>query len=117
MMFFIGIFGIGPKEEQKPMDLVIENCTSPELIRRYQQFHAFFIPLHKWRFEYFISCGDHKILSLKKEKGERLWRGEDKEVTYWDYRVLIEQKMCPHCGHVLEDGYEFCPKCGMKINN
>lgn len=116
-MFFIGIFGIGPKEEQKPMNLTIENCLSPVLIRRYQQFHIFFIPLYRWRYEYFITCGSHKILSLKEEKGVRLWQGENIEVTYWDYRVIKEQEQCSHCGHVLERGYEFCPKCGMKIRS
>ena len=116
-MFFIGILGLGSKEEQKQLSRVIENCHNPMLIRRYQQFHVFFIPLYKWRFEYYISCGQHKVLELKEDKGERLWRGEDIEVTYWDYRVLKEEKRCTQCGHVLKPEYEFCPNCGMKIKS
>lgn len=115
-MFFIGVFGIGPKEEEKNIEVEIEDCIQPVLIKRYQQFHFFFIPLFKWQEEYYIRCRSHKILKLKKESGSKCWTGECRNLTYWDYETIYEKKHCKHCGNEIDNTYEYCPKCGNKVN-
>ena len=114
-MFFIGILGIGSKEEEKKLKFEMENCINPTMIKQYQMFHFFFIPIFKWNRKYFIKCANYKVLELTDVAGREIWDGLRDEVSYWDYKVVYEEKRCLHCGTVLNNEYDYCPKCGTKI--
>lgn len=59
-MFFIGLFGVGAKAE--PAGRIYAGCRcchSPgplQLSRKYQYFHAFFLPLFRFHSQYFATC-------------------------------------------------------------
>lgn len=114
-MFFIGIFGIGNKEEEKKLNYDIENCLNPTIIKQYQMFHFFFIPIFKWNRKYFVKCDNSKLLELNDVVGTEVWNGIRNNVLYWDYKVVYEERKCSHCGALLNDEYDYCPKCGTKI--
>ncbi|OPL09658.1 MAG: hypothetical protein AVO33_06515 [delta proteobacterium ML8_F1] len=114
-MFFIGVFGISFKEEEKPLASPVEECESPELVRRYRFFHFFFIPLFRWDFEYFLKCSGGRVLKLKLSPGQRAWEDTSQPLSYWDYEIVKAVKTCRVCGAALENTYEYCPQCGTKI--
>lgn len=114
-MLFIGIFGIGDKEEEKQLNFEIENCLNPILIQQCRMFHFFFVPIYKWNRKYFIKCDTSKLLELKEQKGYEVWNDSSKTVSCWDYEIVYEVRKCPNCWAVVKGEYVYCPKCGTKI--
>ena len=123
-MFFIGIFGIENKEKEIKIinNLTCKSCnrlTIVRVIKQYEFFHFFFIPIFKWNEKYYVECGSCKqIFSISKEKGKMIERGENIELTYWDLNEINNSygyninNICNNCGKVVDSQYRYCPYCG-----
>lgn len=129
-MFFVGIFGIESKEKQvRELDKIYcGTCltdTKGVLIKRYDYFHFFFIPLFRWNEKYFVVCKRcNSIYEVSKEKGKELERGSLDYVSKEDMTLVQEgqvygkralKRVCPHCGKTVEGDYSYCPYCGSKL--
>lgn len=126
-MFFIGIFGIENKEKEiKILDNVsCKNCNKSitgRLIKNYDFFHFFFIPLFKWNEKYYVLCNECKsIYIVPKDKGKAIENGQNIEISYWDLQETntenynnYEDNICENCGKRLESNFQYCPHCGVK---
>lgn len=128
-MFFIGIFGIENKEKEIKItnNFTCKSCnrlTIGRIIKHYEFFHFFFIPIFKWNEKYYVECGScKKIFSISKEKGKSIEKGEDIELTYWDLNEVNNSyeynyninTVCNNCGKVVASEYRYCPYCGKEI--
>lgn len=129
-MFFIGIFGIENKDKEiKNLDNIsCKRCnktSSGRLIKNFDFFHFFFIPLFKWNEKYYVVCNECKSLYIiPRDKGKAIEHGEKIEVTYWDLQEINAQyyehnyyneNRCINCGGKLDDNFKYCPHCGVKI--
>lgn len=123
-MFFI--FGISSKV--KHLDFlqtkICKNCGKfgrLNLFMSYTYFSLFFIPIIRWGVNYHIltsCCGTAYLLD--KELGKRIMRGESVQITDADLQHEENpnssmKNLCPDCSCELQNGYEFCPKCGKKL--
>lgn len=129
-MFLIGVFGIENKDKQiKILDnLNCKKCScnvSARLIKNFDFFHFFFIPIFKWNERYYVVCEQcNTLYSIKKEKGKAIEQGENINITYWDLEEVNKEyynekyfkgKICENCGNKLEGEFKYCPYCGSKI--
>ena len=128
-MFFIGIFGIENKEKEIKVinNFTCKSCnrlSMSRVIKHYEFFHFFFIPIFKWNEKYYVECNScRKIFSISKEKGKGIERGEDIEITYWDLHEVNNSygndyninNCCGNCGKVVDSEYIYCPYCGYKM--
>lgn len=129
-MFFIGVFGIENKEKVvKILDNIsckkCNSVASGKLIKSFDFFHFFFIPLFKWNEKYFVVCDECKtIFSIQKEKGKSIELGESIDITYWDLQEVYNEynsnyyckpQKCSNCGNTVEPNFKYCPHCGAKI--
>jgi len=122
-MFFIGIFGIEAKEKVigSLPNFACKSCTSnnAKIIKHYNYFHFFFIPVFKWGEEYIVLCDEcNSIYSIPKEKGKAFELGKE-EISYWDLKPLQIKNLsftCPSCGKETESSFDFCPYCGNTLN-
>ena len=126
-MFFIGVFGIENKEKEIKVlnNFTCKSCntlTMGRVIKHYEFFHFFFIPLFKWNERYYVECSRcRRIFSISKEKGKSIERGENIDLTYWDLNEVNNayayniNNVCNNCGKVVDSEYSYCPYCGQKI--
>lgn len=129
-MFFIGIFGVENKQKEIKFinNVPCKNCDKGlggKLIKTFDFFHFFFIPIFKWNEVYYVICNKCKsIYEIPLDKGKKIERGEDIEITYWDLKSIETEynnstysigKRCIHCGRTVENNFEYCPYCGEKI--
>ncbi len=129
-MFFIGIFGIESKQKEIKIlnSIPCKNCQEVQggkLIKSFSFFHFFFIPLFRWNEKYYIICnGCNSVYEIPQDKGKKIEKGEDIEITYWDLKAAESQydsgyysseNRCKHCGKVIDSSFEYCPYCGEKI--
>ena len=126
-MFFIGVFGIENKEKEIKVlnNFTCKSCntlTSARIIKHYEFFHFFFIPIFKWNEKYYVECSScRRIFSISKEKGKSIERGENVEITYWDLHEVNNaygyniNNVCKNCGKVVDFEYKYCPYCGNEI--
>lgn len=126
-MFFIGVFGIQNKQEEIKYlnDVPCRNCDKGsvgKLIKTFNFFHFFFIPIFKWNAKYYVICsGCSSLYEIPQEKGKGIERGENIDISYWDLRPVetghthSASNICGHCGKAVEADYEYCPYCGTKI--
>jgi RNA polymerase subunit RPABC4/transcription elongation factor Spt4 len=91
-----------------------------EVYAAYMCFSLFFIPLFKWRKEYFVRsacCGT--VYAISKELGKSIEKGERAELSPADLRAMNEgsrKRICAVCGYETEDeAFRFCPVCGSKL--
>ena len=124
-MFFIGVFGI----EEKTIKIKILNnlncgrCRqtgNATLIKKFNFFHFFFIPIFKWNVEYYVQCERcNAVYTIPKEKGRAIENNEKVEITYWDlkdaFNDIYYNNKCLNCGKELDRKYNYCPYCGEKI--
>ncbi|WP_040215158.1 zinc ribbon domain-containing protein [Clostridium polynesiense] len=122
-MFFIGIFGIESKQKEIGMleDLGCKSCSrkSLKIIKVYNYFHFFFIPLFKWNKSYYAVCKTcGAIYDIPREKGEGIEKGYKDLINYWDLKFSEHsesiQHTCEKCGKKLEQNFLYCPYCGEK---
>ncbi len=129
-MFFVGIFGVENKQKEIKFlkNIPCRNCDKGiggKIIKTFNFFHFFFIPLFRWNEKYYIICsGCNSVYEIPKDKGKRIEKGEDIEITYWDLRAVetgydnsnyMAGSRCANCGKALEHDFEYCPYCGSKI--
>ena len=132
-MFFIGVFGIENKSKEiKTLNNLTckkcENKVNGRLIKYYDFFHFFFIPLFRWNEKYYVLCDKCKCLySIPKDKGKAIERGEDGQLTYWDLQEVYDNdyskmnynnnniKTCSQCGGKVNLDFKYCPYCGREI--
>lgn len=83
----------------------------------YTSITLFFVPIVKAAKKYYVRtscCGS--IYKLSKEKGRILERHGETEVTPEDLSPFGKSaRVCPQCGAQMQDGFDYCPKCGMKL--
>ncbi len=126
-MFFIGIFGLQSKEKEITDSAKVQcrGCDKGlggKLIKTYNFFHFFFIPLFRWGERYYLVCnGCASTYEIPNDKGRGIENGEDIEISYWDlkpiekgigYSVIYR---CDYCGKEIKGDYEYCPYCGSKV--
>lgn len=130
-MFFIGIFGIENKDKEIK---IIDNITCKrcnkiirgKLMKNYDFFHFFFIPLFKWNENYYIVCNEcNSVYTISKEKGKSIENEDNIEISYWDLQEVNNEynnngyygiNRCQNCGEEVESRFKYCPHCGSKIN-
>ncbi len=129
-MFFIGIFGIENKEKiiRNISKLYCKGCNDYVLgrvIKKYDFFHFFFIPLFKWNEKYYVMYDNcNHIYSISREKGKSIESDKEVEISYWDLKDLEGynyeegigfRNRCMNCGREVEIIYIYCPYCGQKL--
>lgn len=126
-MFFIGIFGIENKDKEiKNLENIrCEKCTREgklKLIKNFDFFHFFFIPIFKWNESYYLICNDcNTRYDISKEKGKAIENGEGASITYWDLQKVksnnstYKDLICPYCNKKLEENFKYCPHCGKEL--
>uniref|UniRef100_A0A7C5Z7Y2 Zinc ribbon domain-containing protein n=1 Tax=Caldicellulosiruptor owensensis TaxID=55205 RepID=A0A7C5Z7Y2_9FIRM len=132
-MFFIGIFGI--EEKAKSLRQINVHmcpfCTKSgthTILKVYNYFHFFFIPIFKWNIRYFLQTGCcHRIYIITNQQVARdLEKGIDVNVTLADvelFRNLENQyafedersDFCPNCQRRVSKTFLYCPYCGNKL--
>ena len=129
-MFFFGIFGIESKEKELRFiqNVICKACSSMStyrLIKVYNYFHFFFIPIFKWGETYYVEtrcCG--AVFEVNIEKGRQLENGRDVPFTDDDLRQVnagnrenrySSEKLCHTCGRNVDSSYSYCPYCGNKM--
>ncbi|NMB02572.1 MAG: zinc ribbon domain-containing protein [Firmicutes bacterium] len=121
-MFFIGIFGIQSKSEviRTEQSVICPICGAYDrydVIKTFNYFHVFFIPVWKWNYRYFLQtrcC--QQTCSLEQQIGERIDRGE--VVSLGKEHVHCSQgqgRICPNCRAGLDATYNYCPTCGERL--
>lgn len=126
-MFFIGILGVQSKEKEITDSAKIQcrECDKRlggKLIKTYNFFHFFFIPLFKWGERYYLICnGCNSTYEIPKDKGKFIENGEDIEISYWDLKPVEKGTnhsviyKCNHCGKEIKGDYRYCPYCGYEV--
>lgn len=129
-MFFIGVFGIDSKEKviRESKRLYCKSCNDylvGRVVKRYNFFHFFFIPLIKWSEKYYVMYDNcNHIYGISREKGESIELDENIEITYWDLKEIDQsnnydnrnfRSICNNCGEEVDSIYTYCPYCGQKL--
>lgn len=127
-MFFIGIMGIESKQKELRSinNMICKSCgrmTSYKLIKTYNCFQIFFIPVFRWGNQYYLvskCCGS--IFEVSKEHGEDLEKGNDSvlsnlNITIVEDRPQSGKLICGSCGKEVNGSFDYCPYCGVKLKN
>ena len=90
-----------------------------EVYFTYSYLSLFFIPVWKWNKQYYVKmrCCDAVYL-LNPEKGNAIREGKSVSIDPEDLTPVQTGsliKHCANCGYLLDDSFEYCPKCGKKI--
>ena len=125
-MFFFFMFGInsGRKDFDFSQSVLCRVCGRYgryQVYMTYMQFIFFFIPMFKWNKAYYVEtscCGT--VYRLDLEVGKRIERGETVEIQDRDLTPLgggyrSTWKHCPNCGFTTDEDFDFCPKCGTRL--
>ncbi|MCR1972532.1 zinc ribbon domain-containing protein [Clostridium sporogenes] len=126
-MFFFGIFGINTKQEEIEdfENLVCKKCgilSRYTVMKTYNVFHFFFIPLIKWGEKYYLKsrcCNTIYVISkenLDRVKVERSFNNIDLEEIYTESSSDNNDTMiCSNCGRAINCSFKYCPHCGEKL--
>lgn len=121
-MFFIGIFGVQSRDEviKAEHSVICPICGAYdryEVIRAYDYFHVFFIPVWKWNKRYYVRtrcC--QRVCELDEGVGSRIEQGQTVTITSSHVRCSEQVgPFCPDCGAQLDGSFRFCPYCGGKV--
>lgn len=125
-MFFIMGISQGEKKLNFDQTIVCNHCGQYghlEIYMIYSYLSLFFIPIFKWGRRYFVKttcCG--ASAELDAELGHQIERGE---VTSLPENMIPHSPdeyaphrmhRCPSCGFETEEDYQYCPKCGQRLN-
>ena len=85
-----------------------------ELIKTYHCFRLFFIPIFKWKVQYYLkpSCGQEVTVSEEIALGILYGKISVDQIRI-EHR-LSNPNLCPHCGKTLENDFGYCPYCGRR---
>lgn len=132
-MFFIGIFGIEEKAKAiRQIDVTICPFCSRKgnhtLLKVYNYFHFFFIPLFRWNVRYFLqtSCCNRIYIITNQQLAHDLERGIDTPITLADVELFRKfetsygfdderSDFCPNCQRRVSKTFLYCPYCGSKL--
>ncbi|WP_251861517.1 zinc ribbon domain-containing protein [Clostridium sp. Marseille-Q2269] len=126
-MFFFGIFGINTKKEEieELENLICKKCGSLSrytVIKTYNIFHFFFIPLIKWGEKYYLKsrcCNTVYYISKENLNSVREYKNLNNmdlqeiysEKSYYENHTII----CDNCGKEIDSNFKYCPHCGKRI--
>ena len=83
-----------------------------ELIKSYQCFRLFFIPLFKWHIKYNLKHSCSGQVTINKEVALGILHGTVKtEQMHIEHSQNVFNQ-CMRCGNTLESKFEYCPYCG-----
>jgi NADH pyrophosphatase NudC (nudix superfamily) len=92
------------------------------VIKTYNVFHFFFIPLIKWGEKYYLkSRCCNTIYAISKEnldrvKVERSFNNIHLEEIYTESSSDNNDTMiCSNCGRAINCSFKYCPHCGEKL--
>lgn len=117
-MFFFGIFGIQSKQElvdsrQGDICPVCGSLDRYEILKEYQYFHIFFLPVWRWGERYLLRtrcCQQFRV--LPPELGRALIKGEEVEWSQLAREIDDPLVRCSNCSAILEPDFKYCPRCG-----
>ncbi|MFT8313220.1 MAG: zinc ribbon domain-containing protein [Clostridium sp.] len=125
-MFFIGIFGMGTKDVdiRTINNMICKSCgrmTSYKLVKTYNYFQLFFIPIFRWGEKYYLiskCCGS--LFELSRQDGEDLANGNNSILSNLNINIVEDNSqcgklVCHRCGKEVDESFEFCPYCGTKL--
>ena len=130
-MFFIMGVSQGHKQLDYHQTMICSVCGSYgryEVFMTYMYLSFFFIPLFKWNKQYIVRtscCGS--VYSLDPQVGRTIEAGGQVEITADDLVLQSgggssdgtaqgTQKICPSCGYEAASDFEYCPKCGRRLD-
>lgn len=125
-MFFIGFFGIDSKVKPAGYLAVTGGCPccgsgqKLHLARRYQYFHAFFIPLVKFHSSYLATCPDcASVFEVSEAAGSDCEKNGTAQCGESELNLLQNnlRPRCKGCGTALSGDEHFCPSCGRPQNS
>lgn len=128
-MFFLGVFGIETREREvgEVDSVACIKCgmlTKYTIIKTYNVFHFFFLPLVKWKEKYYLkSRCCNTIYEITKEDLDKINKSKNlkdvniKEIySDIDYSKGCREIICTNCKRKVEENFTYCPYCGKKIN-
>ncbi len=120
----IFISGITIKEEELDFSqmMVCPNCEAYgrfNAFMTYTRLSLFFIPIFKWNRKYYLrsSCCN-SIFTIDKNIGKDIEKGRHVNLTEDDLTIInkgYRQYRCGNCNSVVDNNFEYCPKCGGKL--
>lgn len=129
-MIFIGGISSGMKPIEYVKTVICSRCGAYgryQVYMTYLYFSFFFIPLFKWNRRVYVKmscCG--AVYELDPEVGRLLLRRADTEIREEDLTLVQDgngnpwsssgKKRCPACGYEAEPDFEYCPKCGKRLD-
>ena len=122
-MFFLGIMGIDAKVSKAGV-LHVPNCPvcggqAPlHVVRRYQYFHVFFLPLIPFNSHYIATCpGCASVFEITNEVGDSARKNGEAYANPGQFTLLQNnlQRSCPVCGAELDPEDNFCRNCGSSL--
>lgn len=122
-MFFVGIFGVENKQKEVRFleNLECGFCTElskARLVKTYKCFHLFFIPIFRWKEQYYVICEEcNSLYEIPLIKGKKLEKNEEENISHWDLKAVehFSEMICPHCKRAIENTFKFCPYCGKQV--
>ncbi len=121
MFFMMGITE-GHKELDFHQPVVCPGCGaygSYSVFMTYMVLSLFFIPVLKWKRQYFVRtscCG--RLYRLEPEVGKRVAEGQQVEIRPGQLEPMegcYGQRRCGNCGYTTAEDFEYCPKCGQRF--
>jgi hypothetical protein len=131
------IFGIQNGEKRFPINgsFVCPSCgrrTGVTVVMTYYYFSLFFIPVFFWGYRYYVvtdCCG--ASARLDETTGKNVRRGRTDTFTDIDNLDFSDafgtgytpgasgcaERRCPHCGYKTYENFDYCPKCGSRMED
>ncbi|MCF0105840.1 MAG: zinc ribbon domain-containing protein [Holdemanella sp.] len=116
---------MGINTESKELDfnqmVICDECKSYGryiVYMTYSVLSLFFIPAFKWNKKYYVrmSCCD-TLYQLHAQIGKQIEDGNSITIQKEDLTLINKTKKnhCLDCGYILQEDFEFCPKCGRRL--
>ena len=142
-MLFICVMSTGERLLNYTQTVICDICGRYgryQVIMTYMYFSFFFIPLFKWNKRFYVkmTCCD-TVYELDPEVGREILAGRQAEITPKDLTLCRKgnafgsswqdtsgsaadrpageqsRRRCSQCGYETEEDFNFCPKCGKKL--
>lgn len=124
MFFMMGITD-GRKDFDFNQTVVCSLCGKYgryKVFMTYTVLSLFLIPCFKWNKRYYVqtSCCN-ALYELEPEVGKRIAAGENVEIQPQNLSRVdnggygYSYKQCRNCGYTTTEDFEYCPKCGTRL--